>query len=183
MKKWLLAVLGVAIIGTVSYLALQDAGGSSHPLSEYGMDEEDVYDTVAFLERTEFETDEMQAGVNAEVLTVSNGDHYMSYDMPKDWFYASVAPYYDTTHPCGDHNLVTCQGELVEEQFDVTVKDSDGNVVYDETVQSESNGFFGIWLPRNLDGSITITHGSSVAEGDIQTFSDSGTCFTDFQFD
>lgn len=182
MKKWLVAAFLVSIIGVASFLALSDGNGSSHPLSEYGMDDGDVYETVEFLESTLFEPGDMEAGLNAEQLTVSNDAGSVSYDMPEDQFYASIAPYYDSTHPCGDHNLVTCRGELDEESFKVTVKDADGNVVFDETVESESNGFFGIWLPRDIDGTITIEHDGNVIEDEIQTFSDSGTCFTDFQF-
>ena len=184
MRKWFVAVILITIIGAASFLALSGAKDEgAHPLSEYGMADKDVYETVAFLESTLFEPGEMQAGLNAETLTVSTDVGSASYDMPDEAFYASIAPYYDSTHPCGDHNLVTCRGELDRETFDVTVTNSEGDIVFDETVESETNGFFGIWLPRNIDGSITLEHEGNVLEGDITTFSDSGTCFTDYRFE
>lgn len=182
MKKWLVAAFLVSIIGVASFLALSDGNGSSHPLSEYGMADKDVYETVAFLESTLFEPGEMKAGLNSERLSVTTDAGSFSYDMPDDEFYVSIAPYYDSTHPCGDHNLVTCRGELNEETFEVVVRDDAGNTVLDETVESESNGFFGIWLPRNLDGTITIEHEGNEVDGDIQTFTNSSTCLTDYKF-
>src|SRR5699024_11690022 len=58
-----------------------------------------------------------------------------------DEFFVSIAPFVETTHPCTNHSLTGCQGELVEKEFDVYIEDEEGNVVVDETMTSLKNGF------------------------------------------
>lgn len=70
---------------------------------------------------------------------------------------------------------------MVEETFDVTIRDASGTIVFEDQVESQANGFFGIWLPRDIDGSVDINHDGKSVQGDISTFTDSDTCYTDFQ--
>src|SRR5699024_4018621 len=74
-------------------------------------------------------------------------DKETTYDLPEDEFFVSIAPFVETTHPCTNHSLTGCQGELVEKEFDVYIQDEDGNVVVDETMTSFENGFIDFWLP------------------------------------
>ena len=60
------------------------------------------------------------------------------YDLPKNDFFVSIAPFVNKTHPCTNHSLTSCQGEMIEEEFDVYIEDMKGNVTIDETMKSQS---------------------------------------------
>jgi hypothetical protein len=77
--------------------------------------------------------------------------------------------------------LTGCQGELANEEFDITIEDNDGNVVLDKTMTSQENGFIDFWLPRDKTYQIKITHDGKNAESEISTFENDATCITDIQ--
>ncbi len=77
--------------------------------------------------------------------------------------------------------MTGCQGELVEETFDVFIEDKDGNVILDGEVVSQSNGFFDLWLPRDQIYKVKIEHHGKVVESEISTFENDGTCITTMQ--
>lgn len=80
-----------------------------------------------------------------------------------------------------NHSLTGCQGELVEEQFDVLIEDEAGNVIVDDILQTEANGFIDLWLPRDRTYRIFIEHNGKSVESEFSTFDDDGTCLTTFQ--
>jgi hypothetical protein len=77
--------------------------------------------------------------------------------------------------------LTGCQGELVEEEFDVYIEDTEGNVILEEKMKSQTNGFFDLWLPRDKTYQIKIKHDGKVSESEISTFENDGTCITTMQ--
>ena len=77
--------------------------------------------------------------------------------------------------------MSSCQGELVEKEFDVRAVDQDGNILIDETITTLRNGFFELWLPRSLRIELRIQALNLSAEGTIETFDDSKTCITTFR--
>jgi len=77
--------------------------------------------------------------------------------------------------------LTGCQGELVEEEFDVLIEDEDGNVILDEKVTSQANGFIDLWLPRDRTYQVTINKEGKVAEQKLSTFKGDDTCITTMQ--
>lgn len=77
--------------------------------------------------------------------------------------------------------MTGCQGELAEKEFEVYIEDTDGNVILDDTVKAQSNGFFDLWLPRDKDYRIKITYDGKMAETEFSTFTDDGTCITTIQ--
>lgn len=77
--------------------------------------------------------------------------------------------------------MTGCQGELVEETFDVFIEDMEGNVVVNEEVLSQSNGFFDLWLPREQTYKVKIEHDGKIVESEISTFENDGTCITTMQ--
>jgi hypothetical protein len=77
--------------------------------------------------------------------------------------------------------LTGCQGELVEEEFDVLIEDENGNVVLDEKVTSQANGFIDFWLPRDKKYQVTINQEGKVAEQELSTFEGDDTCVTTMQ--
>jgi len=122
---------------------------------------------------------EITASITSQKLIVTEKDgSEVVYDLPKDEFFVSIAPYVQETHPCKNHSLTGCQGELVNEEFDVYIEDTNGNVVVDKKITSYSNGFIDLWLPRNETFSVTIKHNGKTAQTEISTFNDDGTCIT-----
>lgn len=179
MLKWLVGILGGLLV-IAGFVALS-GDDEAHPLDQYDMSGKDVEETVAFLESNDFDRNTFAASIDGEKLSVQDETSSAEYDLPEGMFYASIAPYVDSTHPCGTHNLVTCQGEMDSETFDVTIKNASGDIIFDEQVETEENGFFGIWLPSDVEGTIDIAHGDLSTSGEISTFASSNTCYTDFQ--
>ncbi|MFD1336973.1 CueP family metal-binding protein [Oceanobacillus iheyensis] len=129
----------------------------------------------------DYSTDQLtasSASVNANQLTVEDEDKVDIYPMPEDEFFVSIAPYINETHPCTFHSLTGCQGELVKKPFDIYIEDMDGNVVFDDTVESFDNGFVDLWLPRDQEFNATITYDNKQATSTISTFENDPTCIT-----
>ncbi|UCF02806.1 MAG: CueP family metal-binding protein [Deltaproteobacteria bacterium] len=77
--------------------------------------------------------------------------------------------------------MSSCQGELVQKEFNVKAVDQEGNVLVNETISTLRNGFFELWLPRNRRIELQIRGLNRKAQGTIETFEDSKTCITTFQ--
>jgi hypothetical protein len=77
--------------------------------------------------------------------------------------------------------LAGCQGELVNEEFEVYMEDSEGNVVIDDTLTSGANGFIDLWLPRDEKYLTKITYDGKTVESEISTFEKDPTCITTMQ--
>lgn len=116
-----------------------------------------------------------------QLIVVENEEEKLVYDLPEDEFFVSIAPYINETHPCDNHSLTGCQGELVNEQFDVYIEDTEGKVLIDETLESQENGFIDLWLPRDETYKIKIEHEGKVVESEFSTFENDGTCITTMQ--
>lgn len=71
---------------------------------------------------------------------------------------------------------------MVDQEFDVYIEDKEGNVILDETVTSQSNGFIDLWLPRDKTYSVMIKQGEKSVESEISTFEGDNTCITNMQF-
>lgn len=122
------------------------------------------------------------ASITSKQLIVTENDEKSStYDLPDNEFFLSIAPFVDETHPCATHSLTGCQGEMVEKEFYVNIKDKDGTVIVDETLKSQSNGFIDLWLPRDTTYNITVEHDGKKAESEISTFETDDTCLTTMQ--
>lgn len=77
--------------------------------------------------------------------------------------------------------MTGCQGELVEKEFDVLIEDEDGNVILDEKVTSQANGFIDLWLQRDKNYQIKIEQDGKAAELEFSTFEGDDTCITTMQ--
>lgn|SRR5690625_1594838 len=122
------------------------------------------------------------ASITSEELIVTNSDESETvYPLPNDEFFVSIAPFINETHPCTNHSLTGCQGEMVEEEFDVYIEDTEGNVVLEDTLKTEANGFIDLWLPRDKTYNITINQNGKKVESEFSTFEQDGTCITTMQ--
>lgn len=67
---------------------------------------------------------------------------------------------------------------MVNEEFEVYIEDTDGNVIINEKVTSHANGFIDLWLPRNKTYRTVIKHGDKMVEAELSTYKDDPTCIT-----
>lgn len=119
------------------------------------------------------------ASITSKQLLVTDNDGIERvYELPKNEFFVSIAPYINETHPCENHSLTGCQGEMVSEQFKVYIKDTEGNVLVDDTLKTEANGFIDLWLPSEQSYLIKIEHQGKTVESEFSTFENDGTCIT-----
>lgn len=119
---------------------------------------------------------------SAELVVKEDSSKSTTYELPGDEFFVSIAPYVSKTHPCAIHSLTGCQGEMVEEEFYVTVEDAEGIAVLKrQAMKSQPNGFMDLWLPRDGTYQITVEHDGKQAEAEISTFENDDTCITTMQ--
>lgn len=152
-------------------------------LAEYGFDGMDAREIIEQLDQADDKPADLMASVRYDELLVSDpSEPDQEVALPiEDDFYLSVAPYVESTHDCYYHSLTTCQGELVEEEIDVTITDAEGEVLVEETVTTYPNGFAGFWLPRDIEGTIEVTYDGRSASTDIATGEEDLTCLTTLQ--
>lgn len=70
---------------------------------------------------------------------------------------------------------------MVQEDFDVLIEDTEGNTFVDKKITSQKNGFIDLWLPRDKNYKITISHNGKKVESEFSTFENDGTCLTNMQ--
>ncbi|MFA6575897.1 MAG: CueP family metal-binding protein, partial [Nocardioides sp.] len=153
-------------------------------LADYGLDGMETVEIIDHLDRLggDDRPADLMASVRPSELVVSAGDEEYSLEVPDGQFYLSVAPYVDTTHECFNHSLTTCQGELTETDVDVTITDeTNGEVLVDEVRTTFANGFVGFWLPRDIEGTVSIEYDGKAGVVDFATGEDSPTCLTTLQ--
>lgn len=127
------------------------------------------------------------AGFNVSVLPTEvrlqpGTPDEQSLPLAGDEFYLSLAPYQTQTHPCEFHVPTSCLGEMRAADVQLRVTDAaTGEVVLEETRQTEDNGFVGIWLPRDGEFRIEATANGVSGEQVVRTGDTDPTCITTLQ--
>ncbi|GIJ19736.1 CueP family metal-binding protein [Micromonospora lutea] len=122
---------------------------------------------------------DLKASVRSHELVLSGAGQELTLDIPDDRFYLSVAPYVNRTHDCFHHSLTTCKGELAGTDVQVEiVDDTTGTLLVDRTQTTFANGFVGFWLPRDIQGTLRVTHDGRTGTAKIATGQDAPTCLT-----
>ncbi|WP_079709631.1 CueP family metal-binding protein [Paraliobacillus ryukyuensis] len=152
---------------------------SSKENSLNGTKDQDIKDLVSEYSTGTVSAD--SASITPEQLIIKNNKKEFVYDVSNEDFFVSIAPYINQTHPCTNHSLTGCQGELVNETFQVYIKDNDGNVLVNKQMKSQKNGFFDLWLPRDKTYQVKIEQNGKVAKSEISTYNTDGTCITTMQ--
>lgn len=148
-----------------------------------GMDGEQVVDHLDRMPVTDRST-ELMASVRADQLLLTDAEQEVALPLTEGEFYLSVAPYVDRTHECFYHSLTTCRGELTNQDIDVRiVDDASGEVLVDEEVTTFDNGFAGFWLPRDVDGTIEVTHDGLTGRSAFSSGDEGATCLTTLQLE
>lgn len=126
-------------------------------------------------------SDDESASITSKELLVKGEDKETVYDLPEDEFFVSIAPFITNTHPCTNHSLTGCQGELAEKEFNLYIQDEEGHVVMNETKKSLKNGFIDLWLPRDQTYTVKIEFDGKTAISELSTFEGDNTCITTMQ--
>lgn len=153
-------------------------------LAPYSLENRNVEDVVDALDQMPVDErpEDLIASVRIDQLELSTNDGTAAMEMPEDKTYVSFAPYVDSTHPCTFHSLTTCLGEMRSTPIHIKITESGSKrVLVDERVKTFDNGFYGVWLPRNIDGEIEVTHEGKSGSADFSTKADGATCVTDLK--
>lgn len=150
-------------------------------LEKYGLNGLSVEEIVNNLDSTKSDPGELGASITSEHLILFDNSEEIKLALPEDKFYLSFAPYINQTHPCATHSLSSCQGELVNQTVNVIITDGKGNEIVNTEMTTMENGFVGVWLPRNVNGTIEVLYDGLSAQTSISTFSGSNTCLTTLQ--
>jgi len=171
MRKHMMVLAGALLVSML--IGACSSGGSQNTAVEAV----DVKQLVqGFSERT---VTANNASISSKELVVTNANSKsVSYQLPEDEFFVSIAPYIEHTHECAIHNLTGCQGELANKEMDVYIEDAEGRTVLDQTMTTYANGFLDLWLPRNQKYRITITYDGKTATSEFSTFENDKTCIT-----
>ncbi|UNX55694.1 CueP family metal-binding protein [Georgenia sp. TF02-10] len=125
---------------------------------------------------------DLMASVRPDELLLSDGEQDLALEIPGDRHYLSIAPYVNQTHECFYHSLTTCTGELSGEEVQVRiVDDATGEVLVEEQATTFDNGFVGLWLPREVEGTIEVSHDGLTGVTDFSTTDEGATCVTTLQ--
>ncbi|HEY4550031.1 MAG TPA: CueP family metal-binding protein [Bacillus sp. (in: firmicutes)] len=179
MKLKTYAIFAVTILVAVVLAACSGESTNGESASKVN-DTQDIKKLVSEYSLGNIEN--QSASITSQQLIVTESKKSKQvYDLPENDFFVSIAPYINKTHPCTIHSLTGCQGEMVEEDFDVYIEDTEGNLILDETLKSESNGFIDLWLLRDKTYHITITHDGKTVESEFSTFESDNTCITTMQ--
>lgn len=150
-------------------------------LAAYGLEGLDARQVIDTLEATPVDErpKDLVASVRPDVLLLSDDASEVTLPMPEDAFYVSVAPYVAQTHECTFHSLTTCQGEMRNTAMRVRVEDrSAGTTLVDETLTTHDNGFVGLWLPRDVDATLSVEADGRTTSAPLSTTDDDLTCVT-----
>lgn len=176
----MIAVIVTIIAISVGILAVKKSTLRSDAtfLEKYGLSDLSVQEIVEKLDSTGSDPAGLKASITSEVLILMDNSAEVRLDLPKDKFYLAFAPYLAQTHPCAIHSLSSCQGELVNQEIFAVVTDRNGNEIIESNFTTMENGFVGLWLPRNIDGTLAVSFNGLVAQALIATFAGSDTCLT-----
>jgi len=111
-------------------------------------------------------------------VKVTSDDEELVLLIEEDIFFLSVAPYIHNTHECFYHSATGRRGELIDQEFTVLIIDQNGDVVFDQVMNSGTNGFIDLWLPRGIEGTLTIEYDGLSVVQDVSTIGDAKTCET-----
>lgn len=171
---------------STSPAAQEQATPEAQLLAEHnldGLDARAVIDALDAMPVAERPTTLMASIRPNELLLSGDQERETALAMPADEFYVSLAPYINQTHDCYFHSLTTCKGEMQNTDVQVVVTDkATGEVLVDDTLTTFDNGFMGLWLPRDIDATITIEYDGLSATSDLSTRNDDdATCVTTMQ--
>jgi hypothetical protein len=175
-NKNIILVMGMIVIILGGYLVAMNVDRDQSEVIEDQNIQQLVHDFSVGINKAK------SASITSRQLIVTNSDEsQVIYDLLEEDFFVSIAPYVEQTHPCADHSLTGCRGEMANEEFNIFIEDTDGKVIVDRAVKSHANGFIDLWLPRDHTYRVTIENGGRARLSEISTFEGDNTCITTIQ--
>ena len=152
-------------------------------LARHGLERLDSTQIVNALDRMPVaeRPERLLASVRSDAVVLAEGTEEVTLPLPEDRFYLSVAPYLAQTHPCTDHALTSCRGELGARDVEVEVTSDDGTSLLEAERRTFDNGFVGLWLPRGVTGQVTVRYDDRTGSAPFSTHDGSPTCLTTLQ--
>ena len=178
-NKMKLKVIAVILLTTV-VLGACNGESSNDDNSRIDMEMQNIKELVNEYSGDKTKDESASITSNQLILTDKEGKE-SAYALPEEEFFVSVAPYINETHPCTNHSLTGCQGELANKDVAVYIEDSKGNVLVDETMKTLANGFIDLWLPRDQTYNIKMEHKGKTVKSSFSTYESDGTCITTMQ--
>ena len=74
-------------------------------------------------------TDQSASITSTQLIVTDSDDKELVYDLPEEEFFVSIAPFINETHPCENHSLTGCQGELANQDFNLYIEEDRKSVV------------------------------------------------------
>ena len=184
-----IAILALSFISLLIFLAcspgeaqVQPADPSKSTISPTMLDKLDAGEALVLANKWKTSNPEVTSFITPDKLNFEFADKKrVEISLPDDSMMIAIAPYIDKTHSCATHYISGCQGELVDVPVKILALKDDGTVLIDSSVNTMSNGFIELWLPRNINITLTLESMNRKAEGELTTFSDSNTCITTMQ--
>ena len=154
-------------------------GDANALLSAHGLSGMDAREVIETLDRDPAARPlEIMDSITYDEVVLSDDTAEVSLPLDPDEFYISAAPYETRTHDCYFHSLGTCQGELPNTDVHVTVVSDDGTTLVDEDMTTYANGFVGFWVPKDIEGTVTVTMDGKSAEVPFSSDAEGATCLT-----
>jgi hypothetical protein len=175
MKKFVIITIMVVVMGVVWQLS---GLGNKSILETYKLEALSVEEMVEALETSSIDKSGLTAYINSSNLVLETERSQTKVALPEGKFYISMAPYIEMTHTCLTHYLTSCRGELQNEEFHVKFVAEDGTIILEETLNSASNGFIGVWLPTDVSATLHIEYKDYHVKTEISTFAGDPTCIT-----
>ena len=155
-----------------------DAGAfmADHDLA--GLDARQVIDRLDALPVAQRPQNLMASVRPDELMLTDDLKRRTTLPIPDDQFYLSFAPFHTQTH-----SLTTCLGEMQNEEVKVVLTDAkSGKKLVDKTMRTFDNGFVGLWLPRGIEGTLSVEAQGKKASTPISTsLPEAATCLTTLQ--
>ncbi|MEL7645574.1 MAG: CueP family metal-binding protein [Anaerolineaceae bacterium] len=175
----LLLIIGALVIAAAAiFIVPGNQRAQAAFLEKYGLAGMDTRQVVNALDSSLEDPSGLSASITGTELVLRDSKDSVSLALPEDAFYLSFAPYENSTHPCAIHSLSSCRGELVNATVHARLTDKDGNVIVDQELTTMDNGFVGLWLPRDIEGTLEVQYNNKTATAQISTFANSDTCLT-----
>lgn len=175
----LFLIAAVVVIVTGVFLVGKNVNRSKTAfLEKYGFKGLTVEEIVQKLDGTISDPEGLKASITSDYLVLTDVSGEVRLPLPKDKFYLSFAPYITQVHPCGTHSLISCRGELFNQQVHAVITDSQGNEIVNSVMTTMENGFAAVWLPRNINATVTVTYNGLTAQAPISTYAGGNTCLT-----
>ncbi len=115
------------------------------------------------------------------LISITDATSHFAVSLTDQPFYLSLAPYRTYTHPCRDHSLGGCQGELADTDLHVLIESDSGDTLVDANATTYENGFAGFWVARDHKGTVTVTTETERATARFDSSTNGSTCLTDLK--